>query len=196
MYSPGRACSSCPSSTSCSSTFPGLCSEEAGNEVIISIFESCHLTFANHYSHVTHCDPVQVSPPRPTTPPRPPPTSSRPTNRPTSSSRPTTATTSISFPHFAGELSSKGHGVRGDVILLTDSRLLIHRYVPKHPLGPPVLSFFSCPDFGTTGQLQGSHSSQAPPQNGRHPLASPSQWQRSTPLRSRCESTMFSRSGC
>ena len=33
MYSVGRACSSCPAGTSCSSTFPGLCSEGAGNQV-------------------------------------------------------------------------------------------------------------------------------------------------------------------
>ena len=137
-----------------------------------------------------------MSPPRPTTPPRPPPTSSRPTNRPTSSSRPTTATTSISFPHFAGELSSKGHGVKGDVILLTDSRLLIHRCVPKHLFSNGVCTQFSCLDFGTTGQRQGSHSSQAPPQNGPHLLVSPSQWQRSTPSRSRCESMIINRSGC
>ena len=137
-----------------------------------------------------------MSPPRPTTPPRPPPTSSRPTNRPTSSSKPTTATTSISFPHFAGELSSKGHGVRGDVILLTDSRLLIHRCVPKHLFSTGVCTQLSCLDFGTTGQRQGSHSSQAPPQNGRHLLVSPSQWQRITPLRSRCESMIINRSGC
>ena len=44
MYTPGRPCSSCPSSTSCSSSFPGLCSEEGTNEVCTDK----HLTFGNH----------------------------------------------------------------------------------------------------------------------------------------------------
>ena len=141
-----------------------------------------------------------MSPPRPTTPPRPPPISSRPTNRPTSS-KPVTPTTSFSFPHSAGQLSSKGHGVRGDVILLSDTRLLIHRYVSKYffqqAFGSPCTKCcpFSFPDFGTTEQLLGSPSSQAPPPSGRHLLVSPSQWQRNSPLTSRCSSMMFSQPG-
>ena len=55
---------------------------------------------------------------------------------------------------------------------------------------------FSFPDSGTTEQLPGSPSSQAPPPSGRHLLVSPSPWQRSTPLRSRCASMMNSQSGC